>query len=116
LAPAKAAICYQEHTMELIVTLLVAVPTGYFVRDRLVAVLTFVALHSFVFTFQCMQLTREWVGGDTSAFPKSSSTVPWAYGLVNLVIYGGGVGLVLLGNHLATRRRRRNAEAVELTA
>jgi hypothetical protein len=102
--------------MELIVTLLIAVPIGYLVRERLIAVLTFVAVHSFVFTFQCMALTREWVGGDTSAYPKNPNTVPWAYGMVNLIIYAGGVGLVLLGGHLAARRRRRNAEAVELTA
>lgn len=103
--------------MELIVTLLTAVPIGYFIRQRLVAVLTFVALHSFVFSFQSMQLTREWVGGDTSASPKNPKTVPWGYGVVNLVLYAGGIGLVVLVGHLAERRRqRRSSNAVELAA
>jgi hypothetical protein len=102
--------------MELIVTLLIAFPLGYLLRDRLVAVLGYIAVHSFVFSFQSMALTREWVGGDTSAFPKDPGTTPWAYGLINLVIYAAGVGLVILGGRLAARRRRRNADAVELTA
>jgi hypothetical protein len=118
LAPATATIHHphQEHTMELIVTLLVAFPIGYFVRDRLVAVLAYIAVHSFVFSFQAMQLTREWVGGSTEAFSKNPGTVPWAYFVVNLVIYAAGFGLVLLGARLATRRRRHHADAVELTA
>jgi hypothetical protein len=91
--------------MELIVTLLVAVPIGYFVRGRVVAFLAFVAVHSFVFTFQSMELTREWVGGDNSAYPKSPKVIAWSYGVVNLVIYAGGFGLVILGGRLARRRR-----------
>ena len=91
--------------MELIVTLLVAVPIGYLIQPRLAAYLAYVAAHSFVFDFQNLQLTREWVGGSTRAFPKDPNTVPWAYGLVNLAIYGLGFGLVTLGAGLATRRR-----------
>ena len=101
--------------MELIVTLLVALPLGYVVRDRLVAVLAYIAVHSFVFSFQAMQLTREWVGGSTQAFAKDPGAVPWAYFVVNLLIYVAGLGLVLFGVRLATRRRRKT-EAVELTA
>jgi hypothetical protein len=95
--------------MELITTLLVAVPIGYFIRDRLVAFLTLVAVHSFVFTFQSMELVREWVGGDHSAYPKSPKAIPWSYGVVNLIIYAIGFGLVILGGRLAARRRRTTA-------
>jgi hypothetical protein len=95
--------------MELIVTILLAAPIGYFVRGRLVAVLTFVAVHSFIFTFQSMELTREWVGGDNSAYPKKPKTVAWSYGVVNLIIYAAGFGLVLLGGWLAARRHQRTA-------
>ena len=68
-------------------------------------------------SFQSVQLTSEWVGGDTSAYPKDPDSIPWGYGLVNLVLYAGGVGLVVLAGHLADRRRqRRSNNAVELAA
>jgi hypothetical protein len=98
--------------MELIVTLLVAAPIGYVVRGRIPAFLTFVAVHSFVFTFQSMELTREWVGGDDSAYPKNPKVVAWSYGVVNLIIYAAGFGLVIVGGRLAARRRRAADKAV----
>jgi hypothetical protein len=103
-----------EDAMELIVTLAVAFPLGYFIRQRLVAYLAYVALHSFGFTFQSTQLTREWVGGSAHAFPKNADTVPWAYGLINLAIYGLGLGLVTLGGVVAARRMARTPGAVDL--
>jgi hypothetical protein len=99
--------------MELIVMIVVAFPLGYFVRQRLVAILSYVAIHSFVFSFQNMQLTREWVGGSKEAFPKNPKSAPWEYGVVNVAIYGVGLGLILLGSHLAARRRIRST-AVDL--
>jgi hypothetical protein len=102
--------------MELIVTLLVAFPLGYLIRQRLVAYLAFVAANSFLFTFQSTELTREWVGGSSDAFPKDPQTIPWAYGLVNLAIYGLGFGLVTLGGIAATRRRTRTRAAVDLAS
>ena len=41
--------------MELIVTVLVAVPIGYLIRPRLAAYLAYVAAHSFVFGFQNLE-------------------------------------------------------------
>jgi hypothetical protein len=38
--------------MELIIMLLAPLPVGYFIRNRMAAYLAYVALHSFVFTFQ----------------------------------------------------------------
>ncbi len=99
--------------MELIAALLVAFPLGYFIRQRLAAYLAYVAAHSFIFTFQTTALTREWVGGSTQAFPKEPDAIPWAYGLVNLAIYGLGFGLVTLGGIVATRRRARTHGAVD---
>jgi hypothetical protein len=100
--------------MELIVTLLVAFPLGYLVRDRLTSYLAFVALHSFVFSFQNMELTREWVGGSHDAFPRDPHTVPWSYATVNLLIYAGGFALIALGRTAAARRRKRASGGVEL--
>jgi hypothetical protein len=102
--------------MELIITVLCAFPIGWFVRRREVAFLVFLAIHQFVFNFQSMELVREWVGGDDSAFPKNPKTIAWSYGFVNLTIYVAGFGLVLLGNRLATRRRERRVGAVQLDA
>jgi hypothetical protein len=93
--------------MELITTLLIAFPLGFFIRPRLVAYLAYVAVHGYAFTLQSTQLTREWVGGSTEAFSGNPDTMPWAYGLVNLAIYGVGLGLVTLGAAVATRRRSR---------
>ena len=99
--------------MELIATLLVAFPIGYFIQQRLAAYVVYVGLHSYLFTFQTASLLREWVGGSTEAFAKNPDTTPWAYGLVNLLIYGVGIGLVTVGGIIAGRRRAYTSAAVE---
>ena len=43
--------------MELIVMLLAPFPIGFFMRNRLAAFVTYIALHGFVFTFQSLSLT-----------------------------------------------------------
>ncbi|WP_261555672.1 hypothetical protein [Frankia tisae] len=91
--------------MELITMVLAAFPIGFFIRSRLASYLTYIAVHSFVFSFQSMELTREWTGGDDSAFPKNPHTVAWSYGAANLLIYAVGLGLVTLGFWLRNRRR-----------
>jgi hypothetical protein len=96
-------------TMELLIMILAPFPIGYAIRNRFAAYLTYVALHSYVFTFQSTSLLKEWVGGDHSAFTKDPSTVDWPYALMNLVIYAAGLGLVALGQWVAARRRRRAA-------
>jgi hypothetical protein len=98
--------------MELILMLLVPFPLGYLIRRRLAAYLAYVGVHSFVFTFQTMTLTRAWVGGDTSAFARDPRSFEWSYALVNLAIYAAGLGLVALGGRLGDRRRRRVAADV----
>jgi hypothetical protein len=92
--------------VELIVMLLAPFPIGYFVRNRMAAYLTYVALHSFVFTFQSTSLLKEWAGGDYSAYVKNPAAVDWSYGVVNLLIFAAGLGLVALGSWLSARRRR----------
>jgi len=101
--------------MELIVMIIAAFPLGYFVRPRSAAYVAYIALHSYVFSFQNMELTREWVGGNHHAFPKDPNTVPWSYAVVNLAIYAVGLGLVTLGHRLAGRRQTRTSSGVDLT-
>jgi hypothetical protein len=100
--------------MALIVVILTAFPLGYLVRDRLTAYVAFIAVHAFVFPFQSMELTRQWVGGDNSAYPKNPHTVAWSYGAVNLVIYAAGFGLLMFGRWLADRRRSPVRDGVDL--
>jgi hypothetical protein len=100
--------------VELIIMLLAPFPIGYFIRNRMAAYLAYVALHSFVFTFQSTTLLKEWAGGDYSAFARNPATADWSYGLVNLAIYAAGLGLVALGTWAGAKRRRATLPAVEL--
>jgi hypothetical protein len=100
--------------MELIIMLIAPFPIGYFIRNRVGAYLTYVALHSFVFTFQSTTLLKEWNGGDYSAFVKNPAAVDWSYGVVNLLIFAAGLGLVTLGSWLSARRRRAVLPAIDL--
>jgi hypothetical protein len=48
--------------VELIIMLLAPFPIGYLIRNRMAAFLAYIALHSFVFTFQSTSLLKEWTG------------------------------------------------------
>ena len=102
--------------MELIVMIVAALPIGFCIRSRTAAYIIYIAVYGFVFTFQSVDLIIEWAGGSKSAFgpyPKADKSQVWSYGLVNLVIFAAGLGLVTLGYYLASRRRIR-AAAVNL--
>lgn len=101
--------------MELIVMLLVPLPLGLLIRHRLAAFVAYIAVHSFVFTFQSLSLLLEWEGGDTSAFGKDPGT-PWSYGIVNALIFAVGLGLVALGHWLRNRKRSRATDPVDIAA
>ena len=93
--------------MELILMLLVPFPAGFFMRNRLAAFVTYIAAQSFVFTFQTLELLREWVRGSTEAFPAEVTGLDaLPYGLVNAVIFAAGLGLVWLGHRVGGRRRK----------
>ena len=97
--------------------ILVPFPLGFLVRNRLAAFVAYVAAHAFVFTFQTLNLLVEWIGGTSTAFgryPDASTGEVMAYGLVNLVIYAVGLGLVYLGHRMGSRRRERRVGAVHL--
>lgn len=103
-------------TMELLLTLVAAFPIGFLIRNRLVAFVVYLAAHGFVFTFQTLVLLVAWVGGSGEAFgpyPQGSTAEVFSYGVVNLVIFAAGLGLVYLGHRLAARRRGRAAVPVE---
>ena len=68
--------------MELIVTILVALPLGFFVRSRVAAYVAFIAIHSFVFSYQCMELILSGSAATTARFPRTPGpgpgTTPWS--------------------------------------
>ena len=103
--------------MNLIYTILLAFLIGYFIRNRGIAICVYLALEALIFTFQTLNLLLEWAGGSEEAFggtfPDSSAESVLAYGAVNLVITGIGLGLVVLGRRTATKRAR-SATTVEV--
>jgi len=91
------------------VVVLVALPAGYFLRSHLVANVTYAIAYLWAFSFQNVYLTRMWVGGDTSTFPKDGDTLPLEYGAMTLIVFALGFGLVAVGHRLRARRGARVA-------
>lgn len=103
--------------MNLYFCLLATIPLGYFVPRRHVAVLTYLLIDSFLFTYQTLGVLLTWLSGSKgigggSAFGPAPDSIPLkysgselaAYGIVNLVLVLVGLGLVLLGARLRARR------------
>jgi len=109
--------------MNIIFTVLVAFPVGFFVKRRGTAVLTYLVLDALLFAFQSVGVLLSWMADNRPvAFgpsPKGGFPVEYSngeylgYGVVNLVIITVGVGLVLIGAKVAARRTaRRDAVSV----
>ena len=94
--------------MILIVTILSAFPLGFYLRSHLAANTAYAIAYLWAFVFQGVYLTRMWVGGDHSAFPKDPDTLPIGYGVVCAAIFAAGFGLVAIGHTIAARRRTRS--------
>ena len=93
-----------------IVTLLIAFPVGFLLRNRLVAFVAYLALYLYAFTVQTGYLTRAWVRGDDSAFAQEPD-LGLGYLAVTAAILASGCALVALGHHVGTRRRSRSGSA-----
>lgn len=93
--------------MVAIVTVLFALPLGYFCRSATAAYVGYVAVYGWAFSFQGVYLLMMWADEDGSAFPHEG--FPWAYGLVTLAVYVAGFGLVTVGRLLRVRRGVRSA-------
>lgn len=104
--------------MELIVAILLPFPLGFFLK-RSTALLVYIAVQGYVFTFQTATLLVAWTGGSEEAFgpfPAGDSAQIWSYGGVNLAIYVFGLGLLTLGGRLGAARGRRATRPVSLDA
>jgi hypothetical protein len=97
-----------------VVTVLCALPLGFFVRSRLAASTIYAIAYLWAFVFQTLYLLLDSINAgktldDEPAF--TSDEFPWQYGVVALLIFGAGFGLVNLGHWLAVRRSARRLEA-----
>lgn len=99
--------------MNIIFTVLFALPIGYFVKQRGLAVVAYLAVDAIVFGFQSVTVLLDWLsnsppvafGPSPTGFPITySSGELLAYGVVNLIVIAVGVGLTVLGTVIAKRR------------
>jgi hypothetical protein len=107
--------------MSIALMMLLPFPIGWFIRDRLIAFVAYLAAFSFVFAFQSTMLITEWAGGNKNAFgayPKANKADVWSYGVVNLIFLAIGLGLLTGTSVLAARRRAKHVGpiAVGVTA
>jgi len=108
--------------MNLVYTVLVALPLGFLLSSRSTAVLSYLLVGSYLFSFQSTSLVLEWLGHKAPSafgpfpegFPAEAATSEViGYGVVNAVITLAGVGLVVLGARIRTHREaKRNVVAV----
>jgi len=107
----------QETPVIAVVTLLIAFPIGWFVRNRLAGFLVYGLVMAHLYTFQTAGLVMEWVNGSDAGFPQSKSTsmwgATWEYLLVTTLVYAVGLALVALGQRVRSRREVRRG-TVEL--
>lgn len=90
-----------------LVTVLGALPLGYFLKSPTAAYLGYVALYAWAFSYQGAYLMNMRADGDYSAFQPE--TFPVAYGIVSLAIMGVGFLLVAGGVRLRVHRESRSA-------
>jgi hypothetical protein len=88
-----------------VVTILLAFPAGYYFSSRLAANTTYAIAYLWAFVFQTLYLTLDSFGGTSENPAFEPQDFPWSYGLVTLLIFGAGFGLVEFGRRVATRRR-----------
>src|SRR4051794_41726683 len=96
-----------------VVTILTAFPLGFFLSSRLAANTAYAIAYLWAFVFQTLYLMLDSINAgktlnDDPAFVGDE--VPWQYGVVTLLIFGVGFGLVAVGHRVARRRRDRRQE------
>jgi hypothetical protein len=93
-----------------IVTILCAFPLGFFLRSRLAANTAYAIAYLWAFVFQGIYLMLDSLSNgkalnDDPAFVADE--FPWQYGVVPLLIFVAGFGLVSLGHRVGRGRRER---------
>jgi hypothetical protein len=93
-----------------VVTILCAFPLGFFLSSRLAANTAYAIAYLWAFTFQTLYLMLDSLDNgrtlnDEPAF--EAGEFPWQYGVVTLLIFVAGFGLVSLGHRVGRGRRER---------
>ncbi len=97
-----------------IVTVLLAFPLGFFLSSRLAANTAYAIAYLWAFVFQGTYLMLDSISnGDTLNDEPAfvADEFPWQYGVVTLLIFGVGFGLVALGHRVGRGRRQRRQES-----
>jgi hypothetical protein len=97
--------------VNIILTILVGLPLGFLLRSQTHAVVTYVLVDSYLFTFQTAFLLMQWADGDEHAFgarggawTAERTTMVFSYLVLNGVIVAVGIALVILGHRIRARR------------
>ncbi|MHA3722550.1 hypothetical protein ACXR2T_01595 [Leucobacter sp. HY1910] len=112
--------------MNILMTPVLVILIGFFVRSRLIATLLYLVIEGILFTFQTLAVLMAWMAGeggfggatDQGAFGPSPTGFPlqydegeiWAYGLVNLGIMAVGVILTVLIVIFRNRGRAKKSD------
>src|SRR5215212_2987789 len=96
-----------------VVTILCAFPLGYFLSSRLAANTAYAIAYLWAFVFQGIYLMLDSINegrtlNDEPAFVTDE--FPWQYGVVTLLIFAAGFGLVAFGHRVGRGRRERRQE------
>jgi hypothetical protein len=97
-----------------VVTILAAFPLGFFLSSRLAANTAYAIAYLWAFVFQGIYLMLDSINqgktlNDDPAFV--SDEFPWQYGVVTLLIFVVGFGLVQVGHRAGRGRRQRRQES-----
>ena len=96
-----------------LISALVALPLGFFISSRSAAIVSYLLVGSYLFSFQNTSVLLGWLGHSSTpafgpnpeGFPAVASTGEViGYGVINAAIVLIGVGLVLAGARLRARR------------
>jgi hypothetical protein len=106
--------------MNVVFTILIALPLCYFISRRSTAFIKLLQPNSYLLNFQTAFLVMKWVDGDEHAFgdrgrdwSTEQSLQFYSYIVLNALIIAVGVGLVILGHKIRARRTaRRDVVAV----
>ncbi len=108
--------------MNLVFTVLFAFAIGFFLKQRGLAIVAYLAVAAIVFSYQTLTVLLTWMADQppvafgpspSGSFPvEYSGTETLGYGVINLVIMLVGVGLVVLGTKVASGRAARRDSVV----
>ena len=93
-----------------VVTILMCLPLGWFVRSRLVANTTYAVAYLWAFVFQTLYLQLDPATCPPGEFPLS-------YGLATAAVFAVGFGLIAVAHEARSRHEaRRSARVPEVRA